>query len=66
MFHTFDGPFYMKHTFDGTFYMKIEKYMKNVITITFFNIFIIFRVSGSIESMQHGYSLDAELNFASK
>ena len=49
----------MFHTFDGPCYMKNEKYMKNVI------VFLIFRVVGSIESMQHGYSLDEEFNFAS-
>ena len=55
----------MLHTFDGPCYMKNEKYMKNMITITFFHVFIIFHIVGSIESMQHGYSLDEELNFAS-
>ena len=40
----------MLHTFDGP---------------TFFHVFLIFHVAGSIESMQHGYSLDEELNFAS-
>ena len=55
----------MLHTFDRPYYTKNEKYMKNVITITFFHVFLIFRVVGSIESMQHGYSLDEESNFAS-
>ena len=55
----------MLYTFDGPCYTKNEKYMKNVIAITFFNVFLIFHVEGSIESMQHGYSLDEELNFAS-
>ena len=54
----------MLHTFDGPYYTKNEKYMKNVIAITFFHVFIIFHVVGSIESMQHGYSLDEELNFS--
>jgi len=49
MFHTFYGPCYMK----------------NMIAIMFFHAFLIFHVAGSIESMQHGYSLDEELNFAS-
>lgn len=48
----------MLHTFDGPYYMKNEKYMKKVIAITLFHVFIIFNVLGSIESMQHGYSLD--------
>ena len=51
----------MLHNFDGPFYMKNEKYMKNMIAITFFHVFLIFRVVGSIESMQHGYS-DVESN----
>ena len=55
----------MLHTFDGLFYMKNEKYMKNVIEITFFHVFLIFHVARSIESMKHGYSLDEELNLAS-
>ena len=55
----------MLHTFDELFYTKNEKYIKNVIVITFFYVFLIFRVVGPIESMQHGYSLDEELNFAS-
>ena len=55
----------MLHTFYGTYYMKNDKYMKNVIAITFFYVFLIFSVVGPIESMQHGYSLDNELNFAS-
>ena len=46
----------MLHTFDGRFYMKNEKYMKNVITITFFYVFLIFHVVEFIESMQHGRS----------
>ena len=45
--------------------MKNEKYMKNMIENTFFYVFLIARVARSIESMQHGYSLDDELNFAS-
>ena len=49
----------MLHTFDGSFFIKNEKYMKNVIAIMFFH------VAGSIKSMQYGYSLDEELNFAS-
>ena len=55
----------MLHTFDGPCYAKNEKYMKNVIVITFFYVFLIFHVEGSIESMQHGYYLDEKLNFAS-
>jgi len=55
----------MLHTFDEPCYMKNEKYMKSVIVITFFHSFIIFRVEGSIKSMQHGYSFDEELNSTS-
>ena len=55
----------MLHTFDGPYYKENEKYMKNVIAITYFPVFLIFRVLYSIKSMQHGYSLDEELNFAS-
>ena len=55
----------MLHIFYGPYYMNNEKYMKNVIPITFFPAFLIFRVARSIKSMQHGYSLDEELNFAS-
>ena len=53
----------MFHSFDGPCYMKNDKYMKNMIAITIFHVFLIFRVVGSIESMQHGYSLDEELNY---
>ena len=55
----------MLHTFDGSYYTKNEKYIKNMIVITFFNVFPIFHVAGPIESMQHGFSLGEELNFAS-
>ena len=55
----------MFHTFDGPCYMKNEKYMKKRDCNHIFNVFLIFFVSGSIESMQHGYSLDKELHFAS-
>ena len=55
----------MLHTFDGSYYTKNEKYMKNVIVITFFYVFLIFRVAKSIKSVQYGYSLDEELNFTS-
>ena len=55
----------MLHNFDGSYYTKNDKYIKNVIVIMFFYVFVIFRVVGPIESMQHGYSLDGELNFAS-
>jgi len=51
--------------FYGSYYIKNDKYMKNVIAITFFHSFLIFLVEKSIESMQHGYSLDEESNFSS-
>ena len=53
----------MLHTFDGPCYTKNDKYMENMIAIMCFHVFPIFRVAGSIESMQHGYSLDDELKF---
>ena len=55
----------MLHTFVGPYYTKNDKYMKNVISLTLFHVFLIFHIAGSIESMQHGYSLDDELDFAS-
>ena len=55
----------MLHTFDELYYMKNLKYMKNHDCNHIFLVFHIFRVVGSIESMQHGYSLDAKLIFAS-
>ena len=55
----------MLHTFDGSCYTKNEKYIKNVIAITFFHVFLIFRGAGSNKSMKHVNSLDEELNFAS-
>ena len=55
----------MLHTFDELYYTKNEKYIKNVIVITCFYVFLIFRVVGPIESMKHGYSLDEEFNSAS-
>ena len=55
----------MLHTFDIVYYTKKDKYMKNMISITFFHVFLIFCVAGSIKSMQHGYSLDEKLNFTS-
>ena len=55
----------MLHTFDGPCYMKNEKYMKKHDCNHIFHVFIIFRVEGSIESMQHGYSLGEKLNSAS-
>jgi len=39
--------------------------MKNVIAIMFFHVFLIFHIVVSIESMQHWYLLDGEVNFAS-
>ena len=55
----------MLHTFDGLYNTKNEKYMKYVITITRFHVFLIFYEVRSTKSMQHGYSLDEELNFVS-
>ena len=47
------------------YYMKKQKYMKDMIAITFFQLFIVFHVEGSIASIQHEKSLDVELNFTS-
>ena len=55
----------MLHTFDGLCYTKNEKYMKKHDCNHVFHVFLNFHVAGSIKSMQHGYSLDRELNFAS-
>ena len=48
----------MLHTFNGPFYMKNDKYIKKCVRNHVFHVFFIFRVAGSIERMQHGYSLD--------
>ena len=51
------------HTFDRPRYAKNNKYLKkrdDDVIITFFQVFIIFGVAGSIKSMHCGYSLDAE------
>ena len=57
-----------RHTFDGPRYPKNKKYLKkrdDDVIITFFHVFLVFRVAGSVKSMQCGYSLDAKLNSAS-
>ena len=41
----------MLYTFDGPYYTKIEKYVKNVIAIMFFHVFLIFHVARSVKSM---------------
>ena len=53
------------HTFDGPSNTKNEKYIKKRDCNHVFNVFLIFGVERSIESMQHGYSFDEELNFSS-
>ena len=55
----------MFHTFDRPYYTKNGKYMKKYDCNHVFHVLLIFHVAGSIESMQHGYSLDEKLNFAS-
>ena len=55
----------MLHTFDEAYYTKNEKYMKKPDCNNVFHVFLIFHVEGSIENMQHGYSLDEEPNFGS-
>ena len=56
------------YTFDGSRYPKNKIYLKkrdDDMIITFFQVFLVFRVEGSVKSMQCGCSLDAELNSAS-
>ena len=48
----------MLHNSDGPYYVKNEKYMKKCDCNHVFHVFLIFRVEGPIESMQHVYSLD--------
>jgi len=55
----------MLHTFGGPYLIKNEKYMKTRNCNHIFHVFLIFCVVQSIESMQHGYFLDEESNFAS-
>jgi len=55
----------MFHTVDGLCYMKNDKYMKNCDYNHVFNVFLIFHVAGSIESMKHVFPFDEESNFAS-
>ncbi len=43
----------MLHTFDELCYTKNEKYMKKHDYNNIFHVFLIFRVVGSIGSMQH-------------
>ena len=50
------------HTFDGPRYPKNKKYPKKCdddAIITFFQVFLVFRVVGLVKSMPSGYSLDA-------
>ena len=57
-----------RHTFDGPRYPKNNKYLEkrdDDVIITFFQVFLVFGVAGSIKSMPSGYSLDAEFNSAS-
>ena len=56
------------HTFYRTRYPKNKKYLKKCdddIIITFFQVFLVFGVAGSVKSMPSGYSLDAEFNSTS-
>ena len=53
------------HTFDGPRYTKKKKYRKkwnDDIIISFFQVFLVFGVAGSVKIMPSGYSLDAEFN----
>ena len=54
-----------QHTFDGPRYPKNKKYLKKCdddVIITFFQVFLVFGVAGSIKSMLSEYSLDVEFN----
>ena len=56
------------HTFDGPHYPKNKIYLKkhdDDVIITFFYVFLVFVVGGSVKSMPSGYSLDEKLNSAS-
>ena len=55
------------HTFDGPCYPKDKKYLKKNTSCHhhIFQVFLVFGEVGSIKSMQCGYSLDADLNYAS-
>ena len=55
----------IQHTFNRPRYPINKKYLKkrdDDVIITFFQVFIIFRVVGSIKSIQCGYYLDSKLN----
>ena len=57
-----------RHTFDGPRYPKHKKYMKkwnDDVIISFFQVFLVFGVAGSVKSISSGYLLDAEFNSAS-
>ena len=59
-----------RHTFDEPRYPKNKKYLKKCdddddVIITFFKVFIVFGVVGSVKSMPSGYSLDVEFNSTS-
>ena len=56
------------HDFDGSCYPKNKKYLKkhhDDVILMFFQSFLVFGVAGSVKSMDCGYSLDVELNYAS-
>ena len=55
----------MLDSFGGPCYTKNEKYMEKNYYNHVFHVFVIFHVVGFIKSMQHGYSLDEESNYAS-
>ena len=54
------------HTFDRAYYPKNKKYLKKCDEIiTFFQVFLVFGVAGSVKSMPSGYSLDEKFSSAS-
>ena len=57
------------NTFDGPCYPRNKRYLKkrdDDIIITFFQVFLVLGVVGSVKSMKTRYSLDAEFNSASR
>ena len=56
------------HTFDTPCYPQNKKYLKKCdddVIITFFQVFLVLWVAGSIKSMLSWYSLDAKFNYPS-
>ena len=57
-----------RNTFDGPSYPQNKKYLKkhdDDVIITFFQVFLVFGVVGSVKSIINGYLLDAKFNSTS-